>query len=103
MRDLQFGLKGIEMNSINGVRDVTPYKTESVDPRSNSATDTSVQARRNELAPTLTVQIDQATQRPIPPRFPWLSRLTAELEAAAKQRPTFPPTASLGNNIDKTA
>ena len=91
------------MNSVNGVGAVTSYRTDSVDARNNSASDITSQARRDALAATLTEQVDKVTQQPIPPRFPWLSRITAELEAAAKQRPTFPPTSALGNNIDKTA
>lgn len=91
------------MNSINVVGAGTSYKVDYLDARSNSIPDATSLARKTELTTTLTVQIDQFTQQPIVPRFPWLSRLTAELEAAAKQRPTFPPTSTLGNHIDKTA
>jgi len=89
------------MNSINGVGPTTTYRVDNTEARSNSASDATAQPRTTELTPTLTVQFDKFTQQPIVPRFPWLSRLTAELEAAAKQRPTFPPTASLGNHLDK--
>lgn len=91
------------MNSINGVGAGTSYKLDNLDARSSSIPDAASLARKTELTTTLAVQFDKFTQQPIVPRFPWLSRLTAELEAAAKQRPTFPPTATLGNHLDKTA
>ena len=47
--------------------------------------------------------LDQITQQPMPPRFPWLSRLAQQLEAASKQRAAFPPAPMLGDNLDKTA
>ena len=40
---------------------------------------------------------------PPPTRFPWLSNLSAKLEAAAKQRPAFDPAPVLGDNVDKAA
>ena len=47
--------------------------------------------------------VDEVTQQPMPPRFPWLSRLAQQLEAASKQRAAFPPAPMLGDNLDKTA
>lgn len=47
------------------------------------------------------VEIDQVTHLPVPPRFPWLSRLSAQLEPVAKQKPTFPTTPPLGENLDQ--
>jgi hypothetical protein len=38
-----------------------------------------------------------------PPRFPWLSRLSQQLEQAANKKPAFPPAPMLGDNIDRTA
>ena len=49
------------------------------------------------------VEIDAATQQPVPPRFPWLSRLSQQLEAATKQRPAFPPAPVLGDHVDQSA
>jgi hypothetical protein len=46
---------------------------------------------------------DAAFQAPPPPRFPWLSRLSEELESASKQKPTFAPAPILGDNIDQSA
>ena len=42
-----------------------------------------------------------ATGEPPPLRFPWLSRLSQQLEAAARQKPAFPSAPVLGDNIDK--
>ncbi len=52
---------------------------------------------------TMPVELDQLTQQPLPPRFPWLSRLSHELEAAARQRPAFPPAPMLGDHVDRSA
>jgi len=49
------------------------------------------------------VEIDAITQQPLPPRFPWLSRLSHQLEAAARQRPAFPPAPVLGDHVDRSA
>jgi len=48
------------------------------------------------------VEIDQVTQQPVPPRFPWLSRLSQQLEHAAKQKPAFAPAPVLGDNVDRS-
>ena len=47
------------------------------------------------------VEIDQVTQLPMPPRFPWLSRLSQQLEHAARQKPAFAPAPVLGDNLDR--
>lgn len=48
-------------------------------------------------------EIDQVTQQPLPPRFPWLSQLTRELGPASKQAPPFEPAPPLGDYIDRSA
>lgn len=48
-------------------------------------------------------EIDAVTQQPLPPRFPWLSRLTRELGPASKQAPAFEPAPPLGDHIDRSA
>jgi hypothetical protein len=49
------------------------------------------------------VEIDPVTQQPMPPRFPWLSRLSQQLEEAARQKPAFQPAPMLGDNLDRSA
>ncbi|MEO7336752.1 MAG: hypothetical protein ABIV63_09240 [Caldimonas sp.] len=39
----------------------------------------------------------------VPPRFPWLSRLAALLESAARQKPAFSPAPILGDHVDQSA
>jgi hypothetical protein len=46
---------------------------------------------------------DDALHAPVPPRFPWLSRLSQQLESAAKQRSPFEPAPLLGDHLDKSA
>lgn len=53
--------------------------------------------------PISLVQVDEATQQPIPPRFPWLSRLSRELEPASKQPSPYGTVPLLGEKLDKQA
>ena len=48
------------------------------------------------------VEIDRITQLPIALRFPWLSRLSQQLEPVAKQKPAFPSAPILGDNVDRS-
>ena len=48
------------------------------------------------------VEIDAATQQPKPPRFPWQSRLSQQLESAARQRPAFASAPVLGDHVDRS-
>ena len=50
-----------------------------------------------------TSELQQYTQQASPPRFPWLSRLSLALEAASKQKATFPAAPVIGDNLDKAA
>ena len=83
-------------NSVTGAGRVSSATAEAHAPA------TSTIAARTGASVSL-VEIDQATQLPVPPRFPWLSRLAATLEPAAKQKPAFPTQPSLGNNLDRSA
>ena len=47
--------------------------------------------------------IDEKTKEPIPPRFPWLSRLQRELEPASKQPSPYGTVPILGERLDKQA
>ena len=60
-----------------------------------------IAARQGAFAPAVEVEIDQVTQLPVPPRFPWLSRLSQQLEAVAKQKAAFPSAPILGDNVDR--
>ena len=47
------------------------------------------------------VEIDAMTKQPLPPRFPWLSRLTRELEQASNQPSPYGSVPPLGENLDR--
>ncbi len=79
--------------SISGVARVSASTADSTAPATTL---------RQAIAPP-PVQIDPVTQQPLPPRFPWLSRLSQQLEAAARQRPAFEPAPLLGDHVDKSA
>ena len=48
-------------------------------------------------------EIDKATGQPVAPRFPWLSRITRELERASNQSPPYQAAPLIGENLDKSA
>lgn len=53
-------------------------------------------------APTI-VPVDEKTNQPVPPRFPWLSRLQRELEPVSKQPSPYGSVPILGEKLDKQA
>ena len=59
-------------------------------------------ARQGSAIPEAQIELDQVTQQPMPPRFPWLSRLSQQLEHAARQKPAFAPAPILGDNVDRS-
>lgn len=81
--------------SVHGVGRVSSQPAETHAP----AADISAAART--AVSTSLVEIDETTNLPKPPRFPWLSRLASQLEPAAKQKPTFPSAPPLGENLDQ--
>ncbi len=53
--------------------------------------------------PTAVPPVDPVTNQPVPPRFPWLSRLAMELEKSSSQQSPFGTPANLGNSVNKSA
>jgi hypothetical protein len=47
--------------------------------------------------------VDPVTNMPLPPRFPWLSRLAMELEKSSTQPSPYGTPANLGNSVNKSA
>ncbi|MDP9044615.1 MAG: hypothetical protein M3O01_07385 [Pseudomonadota bacterium] len=47
--------------------------------------------------------VDPPFRAATPPRFPWLSRLSQQLESAAKQKPPFEAAPVLGDIVNKAA
>jgi hypothetical protein len=96
----------MSIGTVNGVGPVTSPQNEL---RTGSGTDTSASGaalaarKAASAAASASTNVDEVTQQPMPPRFPWLSRLAQQLEAASKQRAAFPPAPVLGDNLDKTA
>jgi hypothetical protein len=60
-------------------------------------------AAARQAKPGPVVEIDAQTQLPVPPRFPWLSRLSQQLETASGKRPSFPAAPVLGDHVDRAA
>lgn len=85
----------MSVNNVTGVgRVVLPTQA-------SRSPDATVQPRASGSANI--VQVDEATQQPIPPRFPWLSRLARELEPASKQPSPYGTVPLLGEKLDKEA
>jgi hypothetical protein len=93
----------MSIGTVNGVGPVTSPQNE-LRTGSGSASPAAPAPRKSGPAPAAeSANVDQVTQQPMPPRFPWLSRLAQQLETASKQRAAFPPAPMLGDNLDKTA
>ena len=54
-------------------------------------------------SPPSLVEIDQATRLPVPLRYPWISRLAADLKGAATTPPPFEPAAIVGETVNQIA
>jgi hypothetical protein len=50
--------------------------------------------------PASLIEIDAKTRQPVPLRFPWLSRLSTELEKAAGQPAPFGKNPELGDQVN---
>lgn len=55
-----------------------------------------------DAASALTPEVDEVTNQPLPPRFPWLSRLSHQLEKASNQPSPFAPAPLLGDHLDRS-
>jgi hypothetical protein len=53
--------------------------------------------------PAAVPPVDPVTNQPLPPRFPWLSRLAMELEKSSPQPSPYGTPANLGNSVNKSA
>jgi hypothetical protein len=84
----------MSVSNVTGVGRVVPPTTASKAPEPA--------APRESEARTL-VQVDEATNQPIPPRYPWLSRLARELEPASRQPSPYGNLPILGEKLDKQA
>jgi hypothetical protein len=84
----------MSISSINGVARVAPTSPDGRAPGNDP------QTARSDVA-LVTPVLDTITNQPVPPRFPWLSRLSAQLEPTATQKPAFPSAPQLGDNLDQ--
>lgn len=84
----------MSVNNVNGVGRVVLPTAASRSPDASAP-------RASEAGTT--VPVDETTQLPVPPRFPWLSRLARELEPASKQPSPYGSMPILGEKLDKQA
>lgn len=88
----------MSINGINGTPGATRIATTAADA---AATSNSARAAANPAAPA-EVKQEEVEEKSTSVHFPWLSRLSAELEAASKQRARF-PTQIMGDHVDRKA
>lgn len=74
-----------------------------VNPPSVASQASTVMERSLQEKPEVVVPVDPVTNLPLPPRFPWLSRLAMELEKSSPQQSPFGTPANLGNSVNKLA
>ena len=82
------------INAIGGVPAVTLKSPNSAAPET---------APRSGGSTSGHAEVDKVTLQPLPPRFPWLSRLSTELEKASGQPAPFSPAPLLGDHLDSKA
>ena len=88
----------MSMNKITGPGRVSPTSMESTAMESTPSSATAASA----VAASATA-LDRLTQQSPPARFPWLNRLSHELETAARQSATFPAAPMIGDSLDQAA
>ncbi len=81
--------------NVNGIIPASPVSNQTAAGRASIPT-----ARTPEQA-TAQPEIDKSTGEPVAPHFPWLSRLTAQLEKASNRPSPYGSTVPLGENVDK--
>lgn len=83
----------MSLSSIQGVGRASPLEPASRSPDSEQT---------KKQAPSI-VEIDESTQQPKAPRFPWLSRLARELETASGKSAPYGSVPITGENLDSKA
>ncbi len=87
----------MNLGSVPGSGPVTPTPS-TVAASGATATERSLQEKPIAVPP-----VDPVTNQPLPPRFPWLSRLAMELEKSSPQPSPYGTPANLGNSVNKSA
>ena len=93
----------MSVNNVSGVgRVVLPATTSRTADQPSPQPEAQARPQAGKSAVSV-VEIDEDTQQPVPPRFPWLSRLARELEPASKQPSPYGNVPLLGEKLDKQA
>lgn len=87
----------MNLSSVTGFGPLTPTTSTTV-ASGATATERSLQEKPAAVPP-----VDPVTNQPLPPRFPWLSRLAMELEKSSPQPSPYGTPANLGNSVNKSA
>ncbi len=96
--------RNMSVNHVAGVGRVALPTTSSrtADQAGTSSSSASAEAAERSAEVSL-VEIDENTNLPKAPRFPWLSRLARELEPASKQPSPYGSVPLLGEKLDRQA
>jgi hypothetical protein len=87
--------------SISGTGRVSSVSADTTAPGAAATVAAFAAAGKNPSAPES--DPDAGFRTPKPLRFPWLSRLSQQLEQSAPQKAAFAPAPMLGDNLDRTA
>lgn len=87
----------MNLSQVSSLGPLTPTVSTNT-PSGLTATERSLQEKPNAVPP-----VDPVTNMPLPPRFPWLSRLAMELEKSSAQPSPYGTPANLGNSVNKSA
>ena len=90
----------MSINSITG-----PYRVSSTSTSmgSNSMESTSSGTTAASAMAGSASALDRLTQHSPPARFPWLNRMSHELESAARRTGAFPAAPLIGDSLDQAA
>ena len=87
--------------SINGISGITGFGA--LGPADNGAVPGAGMTLTAVASAAAQPNSDGSEQRAAPARFPWLSRLSRELESAAQQPAAFAAAPELGDHLDRSA
>lgn len=93
----------MSVNHVAGVGRVALPTTSSKTADQAGTSSSSASAEAAGSAEVSLVEIDENTNLPKAPRFPWLSRLARELEPASKQPSPYGSVPLLGEKLDRQA
>jgi len=92
----------MSINRITGPDRVSPTST-STSPSMESTSSSATAVTAVSTVAASASALDRLTQQSPPARFPWLNRMSQELESAARRPGAFPAAPAIGDSLDQAA